>query len=73
MVVRCECVVVFIDVFRSGKSLHWKFWFMDIVAVFMDFQGLEEIANVIAVSVLKLFVCRKRKNEEKYMLLVSRK
>ena len=62
--VRCERVVVFINVFRSGKSVHWKFWFMDIVAVLMDFQGLEEIASVIVVSVLKLFVCRKRKTKK---------
>ena len=38
---------------------------MDIVAVLMDFQGLKEIASGIVVSVLKLFVCRKRKKEEK--------
>ena len=39
----------------------------------MDFQGLEEIDREIVVSVLKLFVCRKRKKEEKYTSLVSRK
>ena len=54
---RCKRVVIFIDVFRSGKSVHWKFWFMDIVAVLMDFQRLEEIEKGLVVSVLKLFVC----------------
>ena len=34
---------------------------MDIMAVFMDFQRLEKIDGEIVVSVLKLFVCRKRK------------
>ena len=24
--------------FQIWKSVHWKFWFMDIVAVLMDFQ-----------------------------------
>ena len=42
---------------------------MDIVAVLMDFQGLEEIDREIVVSVLKLFA-KKEKKEEKYMSLV---
>ena len=27
--------------FQIWKSLHWRFWFMDIVAVLMDFQRFE--------------------------------
>ena len=37
---------------------------MDIVAVLMDFQRLEEIDGEMVVSVLKLFVCRKRKTKK---------
>ena len=28
--------------FQIWKSLHWRFWFMDIVAVLMDFQRFGE-------------------------------
>ena len=37
---------------------------MDIMAVLMDFQRLEEIEKGLVVSVLKLFVCRKRKTKK---------
>ena len=49
--------------FQIWESVHWRFWFVDIMPVFMIFKDLEEIDGEMVVSVLKLFAEKEKKKK----------
>ena len=60
---RCECVVVFIDVFRSGKVCIGSFGLWILWLFSWIFKDLEVIDREIVVSVLKLFAEKEKKKK----------